>query len=64
MKALQNYFKDVIQEMKKVSWPNRDELKDSTVVVIFFSLIMAVFTGGVDYILTFIVNQVIGSGQF
>jgi preprotein translocase subunit SecE len=64
MKALQNYFKDVIQEMKKVSWPTRDELKDSTIVVIFFSLIMAVFTGGVDYILTLIVNQVIGSGQF
>jgi preprotein translocase subunit SecE len=52
MQKIQNYIKDVIQEMKKVTWPSQDELKGSTMVVIVFAIVMGVFVAGVDFILS------------
>jgi preprotein translocase SecE subunit len=37
--------------MKKVSWPKKEELKESTMVVIVTSLIFAAFVWIVDFIL-------------
>jgi preprotein translocase subunit SecE len=44
--------KDVRVEIGKVSWPTRGELRDSTIVVIATVLIVAVFIGVVDRILS------------
>ncbi|HEY9166860.1 MAG TPA: preprotein translocase subunit SecE [Candidatus Kryptonia bacterium] len=44
------FFNDVVKEMKKVTWPNKDELKDSTAVVLVATLIIAVFVYAVDTI--------------
>jgi preprotein translocase subunit SecE len=46
-----NFFTDIIKEMKKVTWPKREELKESTMVVIVTSLIFAVFVYIVDKLL-------------
>ena len=48
-----NFFTDIVREMKKVSWPKKEELKDSTIVVLITSLIFAVFV----YIIDWIINQ-------
>jgi len=48
---LREFVKDVRTEATKVSWPTRDELRDSTVVVIVTVLIVAVFIGIVDRLL-------------
>lgn len=42
------FFKGVKAEMKKVSWPNRKELINSTGVVIAVCLIAAAFIGILD----------------
>ncbi|MFZ6033078.1 MULTISPECIES: preprotein translocase subunit SecE [Melioribacter] len=34
--------------MKKVTWPTKEELKDSTVVVVVVCLILALFTYAID----------------
>lgn len=47
------FVADVRVESSKVSWPTRNELRDSTIVVIVAVLIVAVFIGIVDRILTF-----------
>ncbi len=44
------FFEDVVKEMKKVTWPTKDELKDSTVVVLVATLIIAVFVYAIDTI--------------
>ncbi len=44
------FFDDVVKEMKKVTWPTEDELKDFTSVVLVATLIMAVFIYAVDTI--------------
>lgn len=48
-----NFFTDIVREMKKVSWPKKEELKDSTIVVLVTSVIFAVFV----YIIDLIINQ-------
>ena len=42
------FFQDVVKEMKKVTWPTKAELKESTVVVIVVCLILAAFTYIID----------------
>lgn len=43
-----NFFNDVVKEMKKVTWPTKDELKESTIIVIVVCLIIAAFTYVID----------------
>ncbi|OGU55295.1 MAG: preprotein translocase subunit SecE [Ignavibacteria bacterium RBG_13_36_8] len=47
-----NFFNDVVKEMKKVTWPTRDELKESTTVVIVVCIIIALFTYLIDMSIT------------
>ena len=49
------FFEDVVKEMKKVTWPTKAELLESTKVVIVVCIILAAFTYGIDMI----INQVI-----
>jgi preprotein translocase subunit SecE len=46
------FFNDVVKEMKKVTWPTKDELKESTTIVIVVCLILAAFTWVIDFIIT------------
>jgi len=52
MDRLRNFIKDVRVEASKVSWPTRQELRDSTIVVIVTVAIVTVFVGVVDRVLT------------
>ena len=45
------FFTDIVKEMKKVTWPKREEPKESTMVVIATSLIFAVFVYAVDKVI-------------
>ena len=47
------FLKEVRVESTKVSWPTRNELRDSTIVVIVTVLIVSLFIGIVDRLLTF-----------
>ncbi len=42
------FVNDVVKEMKKVTWPTKDELKESTGVVIVVCLLIAAFTYVID----------------
>ena len=52
LSQLREFIKEVRVESTKVSWPTRQELRDSTIVVIITVLIVAAFIGIVDRILT------------
>lgn len=43
------FFRDVRSEMKSVSWPGKDDLKEGTMVVIVMSAIVAMFLSLVDF---------------
>jgi preprotein translocase subunit SecE len=50
IKQIRNYLADVWAEMKKVSWVRGKELWTTTLVVIIFSSVLALFVGAVDFI--------------
>ncbi len=56
MGQFREFVKDVRLESAKVSWPTRQELRDSTAVVLATVLLVAAFIGIVDRILTFAVG--------
>ncbi|MCP5067031.1 MAG: preprotein translocase subunit SecE [bacterium] len=51
IERFRNYLREVWLEMGKVTWPTRDELKESTVVVIVATIIVTVFIFVIDRIL-------------
>ena len=52
MAQVRTFVNDIVSEAKKVSWPTREELRDSTAVVIVTVLLVAAFVGIVDRVLT------------
>ena len=42
------FFTDVVKEMNKVTWPKKDELRDSTVIVLVVCLMISAFVYVVD----------------
>ncbi|MFA4981366.1 MAG: preprotein translocase subunit SecE [Candidatus Omnitrophota bacterium] len=56
-----NFFKEIKLEMLKVSWPTREELIGSTVVVLVSLAILSLFIGVCDIILSKIINVIMSS---
>jgi preprotein translocase subunit SecE len=50
MNALSNYIKGSIEEMKKVTWPTKEQATRYTILVIAISLVVAIFLGSIDYL--------------
>ncbi len=53
---IKSYVNEVVKEMKKVSWPTREQLKESTYVVIGSSLLITLFVYVIDLIVSFIIR--------
>ena len=54
-----NFFTDVTKEMEKVTWPSREELMESTKIVILVTLIIAAFTWVVDFAVSEILKAIL-----
>lgn len=52
---IKKFFEDVVKEMRKVTWPTKAELIESTKIVIVVCIILAGFT----YVIDMLINQVI-----
>ncbi len=47
---------EMIDELKKATWPSRTELRDSTIVVIVAAIILGLFTSISDFALYQVVD--------
>jgi preprotein translocase subunit SecE len=56
MKKILAFFKESYAELKKVTWPNREEVASSTKVVLVSVVLFALVLGLVDYILLVSIN--------
>jgi preprotein translocase subunit SecE len=54
-----NFFNDIVKEMEKVTWPTRDELVESTKIVIIVTLIIAAFAWVVDFAVSEILKAIL-----
>ena len=56
---IKEFVQDVLVEFRKVTWPSRPELMNSTTVVIVVTVVLAFFLGGVDIALTKLVERIL-----
>jgi preprotein translocase subunit SecE len=56
-----NFYQEVVTEMRKVTWPDRDQLKDTTIKIIIFVLFIGAVLGIVDVLLQLILVEGIPS---
>ncbi len=59
MGKIKKFFVNVKAEMTKVSWPTRDELLNSTVVVVISVAIMGLYIGFIDLFYAYIIGKII-----
>ncbi|MBN1155581.1 preprotein translocase subunit SecE [candidate division KSB1 bacterium] len=55
-KKISKFFAEVKQEFAKVSWPTRNELKGTTIVVMVLTALLALYIFGIDKILQMVLN--------
>lgn len=48
--SLVSFFREVKAEVKRITWPSKDETKKALIAVIIFTLIYIVLVGGLDFI--------------
>ncbi len=60
MAKITQFISEARVELKKVNWPSRKELIDSTKVVLLTSFLLAAFIGVVDFILSQLITALIG----
>ncbi len=56
------FFRQVSQEISKVTWPTRRETMMSTAMVLVFTLMAATFFFVVDQVLAYVVKLILGFG--
>lgn len=54
------YMEEVSKEMRKVSWPNRNELISNTVVTLIATAIVSLFIYGADQVISSILEIIYG----
>jgi preprotein translocase subunit SecE len=56
MQKIIGYLNEVKSEMSKVSWPTKDELVQTTSLVVTFSLVLSVIIWGFDQVISKLVG--------
>lgn len=56
---IKKFFSDVWIELKKVSWPTKKELKDSTIVVLVAVAMLGLFIGVIDQISSLLIRLIL-----
>jgi preprotein translocase subunit SecE len=56
---MRNFLSDVRGELKKVSWPNRNDLQKTTIAVIVLSVIIGLYLWLVDLSFQVLIQRVI-----
>ena len=56
---IREFVQEVLAEFRKVTWPSREELINSTSIVIVVTVVLAFFLGVVDIGLTKVVERIL-----
>jgi preprotein translocase subunit SecE len=56
---VREFVQEVLAEFRKVTWPSRQELMNSTTIVIVVTVVLAFFLGAVDIGLSKVVERIL-----
>jgi preprotein translocase SecE subunit len=54
--STRDFVVEVVEQLKKVTWPDRAQLLDSTKIIVIFMLVVAVVIFGLDRVVSLILN--------
>jgi preprotein translocase subunit SecE len=54
-----SWLDDIVSELKKVTWPSRDETIYLTTVVIIVSVAVGIVLGGVDFFFNWLIDRLL-----
>lgn len=57
---VQKFVSEVAVELKKVSWSTRKDLADAVWIVFLSSILLGIFIGGIDFVLSKLLGIIIG----
>ena len=55
---IKQFYGETVTELRKCTWPSRDELKDSTIVVICSVVLLSAFVALVDWLCQVVIRWV------
>lgn len=59
IERLKEYFRDTRGELRKVTWPTRNQATNLTLIVLAVTVVMAIFLGAVDYVFADLIRLII-----
>ncbi len=60
VKETQTFLEECWIELQKVTWPDADQLRNATIVVIVFTIAVSAVIWGMDKIATFVIGLIMG----
>ena len=58
MTRIRRYFDEVWSELRKVSWPTREQVRNLTVLVFAISLVVGVYITVLDGVFQFLISRI------
>lgn len=59
VKKTQRFVEEVQIEMRRVTWPDREQLRNATAVILVFVLILAFIIGAMDTIFSWLIRTIV-----
>ena len=59
MFRLDQYLRETVREIKKVSWPSREQTTEMTVLVLAVSIVIGVYIGVIDFIFQSVITKLL-----
>ncbi len=53
------FFEDTMEEMRKCTWPTREQLLESTILVLITMAVISAFVAGIDQIVSRLIKFLI-----
>ena len=57
--AVVKYFNDTRAELRRVTWPTREETKNLTLIIVAVTIAMSLFLGLLDFLFQFVTARII-----
>ena len=60
VRGTRTFLEESWTELQKVTWPDRDQLQNATLVVIAFTIAISLVIWGMDAVIRFVLEQLMG----
>ena len=60
IRGVQQFIEDVQAEMRRVTWPDWEQLRNATAVILVFVIILAIIIGAMDGVFSWLIRLIVG----